>query len=105
MIYIHSYGVGKFGSKQIRNIHDTLEEAQAQQRVLGGVIQAFESVENLALTNEIVLSEISQLIDDLISEELGSPRSINLTDAQWNEYKHNSMKKIMDIMSGNFNEN
>lgn len=49
MIYIHSYGVGKFGSKQIRNIHDTLEEAQAQQRVLGGVVQAFEPAEDLEM--------------------------------------------------------
>lgn len=41
MIYIHTYGVGKFGSKQIRNIHDTLDEAIAQQRVLGGVVEAY----------------------------------------------------------------
>lgn len=102
MIYIHSYGVGKFGSKQIRNIHDTYEEALAQQRVLGGVIQAFESVESIALINEVALSEISQLIDDLISEELGSPRSMNLTDEQWNEYKHNSMENIKRILNGEF---
>lgn len=105
MIYVHSYGVGKFGSKQIRNIHDTLDEAMAQQRVLGGVVQAFESVEDIALTNEIVLSEVSQLIDDLISEELGSPRSMDLTPEQWNEYKYNSMQKIIDIMAVKFNEN
>lgn len=53
MTYIHSYGVGKFGSKQIRNIHDTLEEAQAQQRVLGGVVQAFEPVEDLEMQEAI----------------------------------------------------
>lgn len=41
MIYIHSYGVGKFGSKQIRNIYDAYDEAEAQRRVLGGVVEAY----------------------------------------------------------------
>lgn len=102
MIYVHTYGVGKFGSKEIRNIHDSHDEALAQQRVLGGVIQAFESVESIALTNEVALSEIRQLIDDLISEELGSPRSMDLTDDQWNEYKHNSMENIKRILNVEF---
>lgn len=47
MIYIHTYGIGKFANKQIRNIYDTLDDAKAQQRVLGGVIQAFEQVEDI----------------------------------------------------------
>ena len=45
MIYIHTYGVGKFARKQMRSVHDTLDEALAQQRVLGGTIQAFEVVD------------------------------------------------------------
>lgn len=106
MIFVHGYNV-PFGKqkKQIRNIHDSLESAKAQQCVLGGAIQAFESVEDIALTNEMVLDEVSQLIDDLISEELGSPRSMNLTSEQWNEYKHNSLENIKRIMRGEFNEN
>nr|DAP74238.1 MAG TPA: hypothetical protein [Caudoviricetes sp.] len=41
MIWIHTYGVGKFGSKIIRNIHDTEESALASQEVLGGTVQCY----------------------------------------------------------------
>ncbi|EOJ0023733.1 hypothetical protein ACMZID_004369 [Salmonella enterica subsp. enterica serovar Brandenburg] len=82
MIYIHSYGVGKFGSKKIRNIYDTLDEAMAQQRVLGGVVQAFESVENLESEwmerehiKDLIVDEVSCLIDDLTTDAPGSPRN------------------------------
>lgn len=63
MIYIHSYGIGKFGSKQVRSIYDTYDEAESQQRVLGGVIQVFESVENIGIERyhieQVLLSELS----------------------------------------------
>lgn len=47
MIYIHTYGIGKFGSTERKAVHDTLESANASVSVLGGVVQAFESVEDL----------------------------------------------------------
>lgn len=106
MIYIHYYQIGtNENKKEHRFIHDDLDKAKAQQQVLGGVIQAFECVENIEQTNELVVDEVSQLIDDLISEELGSPRSMNFTTEQWNEYKHNSLENIRCIMRGEFNEN
>nr|DAG39745.1 MAG TPA: hypothetical protein [Caudoviricetes sp.] len=106
MIFIHYYQIGaNENKKERRAICDTLDDAKAQQRVLGGVIQAFECVENIEQTNELVIDEVSQLIDDLISEELGSPRSMNFTNEQWNEYKHNSLENIKCIMRGEFGEN
>ncbi|QGF21218.1 hypothetical protein KMB89_gp19 [Citrobacter phage HCF1] len=71
MIYIHTYGIGKFASKEMRAIHDTLEEAQAKQRVLGGVIQTFEPVEDLELNEaikEIVVDEVACIIDELSTD-------------------------------------
>ncbi|AGF87867.1 hypothetical protein FDI94_gp37 [Salmonella phage FSL SP-126] len=111
MIYIHSYGVGKFGSKQIRNIHDTLEEAKAQQRVLGGVVQTFESVENIESEwierehiKEIVVDEVACLIDDLTTDEPGSPRNYEPGSTQWDCWKVKTLGNIRDIMDGKFNE-
>ncbi len=76
MIYIHTYGIGKFANKQIRNIYDTLDDAKAQQRVLGGVIQAFEPVEDIEHREhlkDVVIDEISCLIDDMTNHGPGSP--------------------------------
>lgn len=77
MIYIHSYGIGKFGSKQVRSIYDTYDEAESQQRVLGGVIQVFESVENIGIERyhieQVLLSELSELIDNMTNHSPGSP--------------------------------
>lgn len=36
MIYIHTYGVGKFGKEIRRTVHETKESAEAAQKVLGG---------------------------------------------------------------------
>ena len=107
MIYIHSYGVGKFGNKQIRNIYDTLDEAMAQQRVLGGVVQAFESVENIGIERyhieQVLLSEVSELIDNMTNHSPGSP---------WEEpgstaldcAKVDTINLFSKIINGNFDE-
>lgn len=101
MIYIHSYGVGKFGSKQIRNIHDTLEEAQAQQRVLGGVVQAFESVENIAANEyykDVVVDEVSTIIDELSTSALGSPRDLEAGSPALDSYKVKTLNNIRELL-------
>lgn len=107
MIYIHSYGVGKFGSKQIRNIHDTLEEAQAQQRVLGGVVQAFESVEDIAVERyhieQVLLSEVSELIDNMSNHSPGSPWEEPGSQA-WDCAKVEAINLFSDILNGKFDE-
>ncbi|QRV71225.1 hypothetical protein U136B_025 [Escherichia phage U136B] len=102
MIYIHSYGVGKFGSKQIRNIHDTLEEAQAQQRVLGGVVQAFESVENLGINEqikEIVVDEVACIIDDFSTKAPGSARELEPGSIEWDLYKVGVLNRLRELLA------
>lgn len=44
MIYIHTYGVGKFGKEIHRTVHDTKESAEAARKVLGGVIKKYKEV-------------------------------------------------------------
>lgn len=101
MIYVHSYGVGKFGSKQIRNIHDTLDEAMAQKRVLGGVVQAFESVENIAANEyykDVVVDEVSTIIDELSTSALGSPRDLEAGSQAWDSYKVKTLNNIRELL-------
>ncbi|EKL2214123.1 hypothetical protein PQ125_002657 [Salmonella enterica] len=102
MIYIHSYGVGKFGSKQIRNIHDTHDEALAKQRVLGGVIQAFESVENLGVNEqikEIVVDEVACIIDDFSTKAPGSARELEPGSSEWDLYKVGALNRLRELLA------
>lgn len=77
MIYIHYYQIGtNDNKKEHRFIHDDFDKAKAQQQVLGGVIQAFEPVEDIEHREhlkEIVVDEISSLIDDMTNHWPGSP--------------------------------
>lgn len=102
MIYIHTYGVGKFSSKQIRNIHDTQDEALAQQRVLGGVVQALESVENLGINEqikEIVVDEVACIIDDFSTKAPGSARELEPGSSEWDLYKVGALNRIRGLLA------
>lgn len=107
MIYIHTYGIGKFGSKQIRNIHDTKESAERCKAVLGGEVQEFECVDDLAAKQyhieQVLLSELSELIDNMSNhspgsqlEEPGSP--------EWDCAKVKTINLFSDIFNGKFDE-
>lgn len=41
MIWIHTYGVGPFKKKVLREIHESEESALASQKVLGGTVQCY----------------------------------------------------------------
>lgn len=108
MIYIHTYGIGKFASKEMRVIHDTLEEAQAKQRVLGGVIQTFEPVEDLELNEaikEIVVDEVACIIDELSTDAPGFARTLEPGSTEWDCWKVKTLNNIRAILDGKFNEN
>lgn len=44
MIYVHTYGVGKFGNEIHRTVHDTKESAEAARKVLGGAVKQYKEV-------------------------------------------------------------
>lgn len=77
MIYIHRFkSASGLNHKDHTRVYDDYEHAKAQQRVLGGVIQAFEPVEDIEHREhlkEIVVDEISSLIDDMTNRGPGSP--------------------------------
>ena len=77
MIFFHYYKIGSIENKQERRaIFDTLDEAKKRQQVLGGCIQGFEPVEDIEHREhlkEIIVDEISSLIDGMTNHGPGSP--------------------------------
>ena len=80
MIWIHTYGIGKFGRKIRKSIHDSEQKALDSQKVLGGTVERFHSDEDVATNNyhaaNALRQEISDVIDDSSKQDpalYGSP--------------------------------
>lgn len=112
MIFVHTYKIGtNENKKERRALWDTLAEATEQQRVLGGVVQAFESVENIESEyaerehiKELVIDEVACLIDDLTNDAPGSPRNYEPGSAEWDSWKVKTLNNLRNILDGKFNE-
>lgn len=112
MIYIHTYQIGtNENKKECRAIWDSEDDALSQQRVLGGVIQAFDSVENIEndwaereYIKGLVIDEVACLIDDLTTDAPGSPRNYEPGSAEWDSWKVKTLNNIRNILDGKFNE-
>lgn len=101
MIYIHCYQIGTNDNKHERKaICDTLEEAQKQQQVLGGTIQAFEPVEdieNREFLKELVVDEVSELIDNMTNHAPFNPWE-EPGSTEWDCAKVSTLNKFRDIL-------
>lgn len=112
MIFVHTYKIGtNENRKERRALWDSQEEALAQQRVLGGVVQAFDSVENIGgdlaereHIKDLVIDEVACLIDDLTTDAPGSPRNYEPGSAQWDSWKVKTLNNLSNILDGKFNE-
>lgn len=112
MIFVHTYKIGtNENKKERRAIWDSFAEAIDQQRTLGGVIQAFESVENIESEyaerehiKELVIDEVACLIDDLTTDAPGSPRNYEPGSAEWDSWKVKTLNNLRNILDGKFNE-
>lgn len=102
MIFVHTFKVA-FGHRQreIRKVYDTQEQALEQQRVLGGVIQAFEAVENIAANEyykDVVVDEVATIIDEMSTDAPGSPRELEPGSAAWDSYKVKTLNNIRELL-------
>lgn len=108
MIYICTYQIGTNQNKKERRvIHDSLESAQALQRVVGGVIQAYEPVEDLEMyeaIKEIVVDEVACIIDELSTDAPGFARTFEPGSTEWDCWKVKTLNNIRAILDGKFNE-
>lgn len=102
MIFVHTYKIGtNENKKERRAIWDSQEEALAQQRVLGGVVQAFEAVENLAANEyhkDVIVDEVATIIDEMSTDAPGSPRELEPGSAAWDSYKVKTLNNIRDLL-------
>lgn len=108
MIYVHTYGYGKFGKKICRTIHDNQESAKAQQTVLGGEVKAFVEQENCIDIAEhvhmidVIKSEVSEIIDDFSSKELGGAGNFEAGSPEWDCRKLEAINMIQQIADGDY---
>lgn len=102
MIFVHTYKIGtNENKKERRALWDSQEEAIAQQRVLGGVVQAFESVENIHTiehVKDLIVDEVATIIDEMSTAAPGSPRELEPGSAAWDSYKIKTLNNIRNLL-------
>lgn len=49
MIWVHTYGVGKFGKEIRLTVHETKESAEFAKKVLGGIVKQYKEVKEQCL--------------------------------------------------------
>lgn len=103
MIYVHTYGVGKFGKEIHRTVHETKESAEASQKVLGGEFKAYRDTEDSVECRQIehmrnmLESEVSELIDNMTCHGPGGPWE-EPDSPEWDRAKVDTMNKISKII-------
>lgn len=102
MIFVHKYKIGtNENKKERRALWDSQEEALEQQRVLGGVIQAFESVENtqaIEHVKDLIVDEVATIIDEMSTAAPDSPRELEPGSAAWDSYKLKALNNIRNLL-------
>lgn len=102
MIFVHTYQIGtNENKKERRTLWDTEEQALAQQRVLGGAVQEFEAVENLAANEyykDIIVDEVATIIDEMSTDAPGSPRELEPGSSAWDIYKLKTLNNIRALL-------
>lgn len=102
MIFVHRYMIGTNENKKERvRLWETRSEAMAQHRVLGGSIQAFESVENIQAIEHIkdlIVDEVANIIDEMSTAAPGSPRELEPGSAAWDSYKLKTLNNIRNLL-------
>lgn len=98
MIFVHRFEMA-FGHKKKPhvNVYDSQEFAMEQQRLLGGSLKAYVSVEEVAERAKIAASEISEKFDDIASRQLHMEAPL-----MW--HKSDLINKTCKIIRGEFDK-
>ena len=103
MIYLHRYRIASGHTYKNRvTVYESLDQAMAQCRVIGGSVQAYAAVEDLEHTKELVIDEVATIIDDMSTAAPGSPRELEPGSPEWDCYKVKTLNNIRNILSGEF---
>lgn len=101
MIWLHTYGIGKFGRKIRKSIHTSEQEALDSQKVLGGTVERFHSdadvgIEKMHITNAIN-DELSDIIDDFSKIDPARYGS-----SAWDCKKLRAINMVSQIIEGDY---
>lgn len=98
MIYVHRFEMA-FGHKKKSHVkvYDSEEFAMEQHRLIGGSLQAYVSVEEVAERARISASEISDKFDDIASRQLHLEAPL-----MW--HKSDLINKTCKIIRGEFDK-
>lgn len=103
MIWLHTYGIGKFGKEIRLTVHETKESAEAAQKVLGGEFKAYRDAEDsvecwqIEHMRNVLESELSEIIDNMMCQGPGGPWE-ELGSPEWDYAKADIMDKISEII-------
>lgn len=99
MIFIHTYGIGKFRETVIRSVHNSAESAEAAKAVLGGEVIAYLSENEVAVQKfhaaQMAGSELNDIIDHFSEMEPEFEGS-----ESWDLKKMQSINLIVKIIEG-----
>lgn len=102
MIFVHRYMIGTNENKRERvRLWENLSDAMAQHSVLGGSVQAFESVENIQAiehVKDMIVDEVATIIDEMSTAAPGSPRELEPGSAAWDSYKIKTLNNIRNLL-------
>lgn len=102
MIYIHTYGVGKFGEIIKKSIHDSLESANAKHAVFGGSVVGYVCEDEIEQMRHVLCSEVSEIIDDFSTRSPGSAGSFAPGSPEWDCRKVKAMNMVNQIIDGDY---
>lgn len=102
MIWIHKYGVGKFGRRIITRVHDSEESAMKQHAVLGGSVQCFMPIDDVAHMGHVLESEVSEIIDDFSTRAPGFAGSFEPGSSEWDCRKVKAVNMVRQILDGDY---
>lgn len=103
MIWIHRFEMASgHGKRQVTKVYDRDDVALENQMLLGGELEEYESVALIQTINDLVLDEVSCLIDDMSTPALGSPRELEAGSPEWDCWKVKTLNNIRNILDGKF---
>lgn len=101
MIWVHTYGIGKFRNKIRKTIHESAESAEESRKVFGGTVSEFMSVEEVVVEKiniaNAINDELSVIIDDFSKHD---PEFYG--SSGWDCKKVKAINMINQIIDGDF---
>lgn len=101
MIFIHTYGIGKFGETIRQTVHESEESAEAAKAVLGGEVVQYFSAEEVAVEKYHMTNALCQELSDII-DDFSDMEPVFTGSERWDLKKMRAINMIKQIVEGDF---